>query len=180
MPVEVYNRMFELWCERQSLDYVTERVDVSRKVVKRYVRGPGDPRRGLEPIEERWRRGMQMAQATEELSLARFRREQMELVEKSIGVLTGELALAQKDVKRRLTDVRDGESPAVRVQLDKLASSIDRMVRLGERLLGGPDRVSEHRGGEFEAWTEEELIEYAETGRVPEHARARLDEGGGE
>lgn len=183
VDVGTYNAMWTAYCEKQSIEHVVKVIRTSRRIsrstVERYVSGKGDPRRGLDPIAERWRRAQTFAQAEEEMSLARYRKQQFDLVGRTIKLLTGELALLQADVKRRVEDYQHNKGltpPEVALSVDKLTKSIDQMVRLGERLLGGPDSVSETRGdSRFAAWTEEEMIEFAATGRAPEHDRVSLE-----
>ena len=178
ITVQQYNEMWDAYCEQQSVEHVVKATRITRRTVAKYVTGGGDPKRGLSPIAERFKRSMAMAQAEDEMSLVRYRKEQFELVGKSINLMTGEMMLLQEDIKRRIAAFKDGkgqEPPRVATSLDKLTQSLDRMVRLGERLLGGPDHVQESRGEAWYAeWTTEEMVEFAASGKIPERDRARL------
>jgi hypothetical protein len=174
---EQYNAMWRAWVERQTIAFVAERVGVSPTTARDYVDGEGDPQRGMEPIRRRWLRIQARSQAEEEQTILEYRRKQMRLVTQALDTVSGELALARADVVERVKALQEATKkglagPRASQSLDKLTSSIDRMVRLGERLLGGPDVVRENRdrGDSFETWTVEELTEYATTGRVPPHA----------
>lgn len=173
---EQYNAMWRAWVERQSVAFVAEAAGISPGTVRDYVDGNGDPARGMEPIRRRWLRVQARTQAEEEQSILEYRRKQMRLVTQALDTVSGELALARADVVERVKALQEASKkglagPRASQSLDKLTASIDRMVRLGERLLGGPDVVSERRDRPtFETWTVEELTEYATTGRVPAHA----------
>ena len=184
ITADVYNVMWRAWCRQQSLSFVAAQAGVTLNCARRYVLGKGDPDKGMVPIRLRWLRVQARVQAEEEMTLVRYRREQMELVGNSLKLLTAELMLYQKDVEQRLTAARQqGGQAVVRGSLDKLTSAVDRMVRLGDRLLGGPDEKVEYAGSgvpnRFATWTPEELMEYAKTGVAPEHDRALRREQGG-
>jgi len=173
----MYNRMWDAWCEKQSIAHVAKVVGVAESTAKRYIDGVGCPEAGMVPIKKRWLRVQARVQAEEELSLIKFRREQMGIVSDAISAAAGELVLMKKDVEQRIEEMKNAnpdELPRASTSLDKLTQSIDRMVRLGERLLGGPDNINENRDGSerYETWTVEELIEYSTTGKVPDHDRS--------
>ena len=173
----MYNRMWDAWCEKQSIAHVAKVAGVAESTAKRYIDGTGCPEAGMVPIKKRWLRVQARVQAEEELSLIKFRREQMGIVSDAISAAAGELVLMKKDVEQRIEEMKNAnpdELPRASTSLDKLTQSIDRMVRLGERLLGGPDNINENRDGSerYETWTVEELIEYSTTGKVPDHDRS--------
>ena len=179
LTAKQYNEMWRAYAERQTVEHVAKATGLNVRLVRRYVSGRGDPNRGMEPIKKRWLRVQSQAQAEEELTLVQFRREQMKLVQGAIKAASEELLLMREDIRRRIKAYKDSEgkaSPVVGTSLDKLTQSIDRMVRLGERILGGPDQIKENRVGidRFENWTIEELVEYSTTGRVPDHDRSDM------
>jgi hypothetical protein len=176
ISADQYNALWRAWVERQSMTFAAEAVGVAVGTARRYIDGDGDPVRGMEPIRKRWLRVQARSQAEEEQGILEYRRKQMKLVTRAIDTVGAELELARADVVERVRALRvaaeKGEAgPKASQSLEKLTSSIDRMVRLGERLLGGPDVVRENRDRPaFDTWTVEELVEYSTTGRVPAHA----------
>jgi hypothetical protein len=182
VTADVYNAMWRSWCKCQSIQGVADEVGVDDQTVKRYVDGPGDPSKGMEPIRARWLRVEARAQTEEELTLLTYRKRKMELVEEMIGSVSDELKLVRAEVQSRIAEYLKeagkpgAPAPRVIAGIDKLSTALDKLVRLGDKLMGGADITTEQRGGtgKWQGWTTEELVEYATTGVIPEHARKRL------
>ncbi|MFW6089534.1 MAG: hypothetical protein ACODAB_07265 [Gemmatimonadota bacterium] len=154
---EKYAEMFRAYSERQSIEHVAKTCGVSRYVAKRAIE-KGWTRSAMPPLRDRHREAMAKANKRAEYDLAEAQRQ-------SITVLRAYKAkLAQKVRKLEVDDL-----PAT------LGGELDRMVRLEQLLLGGPDSRSAmlHARAvddEVERMTHEERMEFLRTGKLPERA----------
>jgi hypothetical protein len=123
------------------------------------------------PIRERWQRVMNAAQEEANLTVAEWHRRNLQAVQVAMGTVTTEIALLAEDAKQRLTAYQTaggGSPPELRESLHKVCETADRMIRLGERMLGGPDqKIQVNSGSGLDTLTVEELVEFATTGLLP-------------
>lgn len=150
VSLETYQRMWEAYQEKQSVEHVRRRVGISWRTADKYI-DKGDPSRGLEGLRDRFARVMQKAQRQEEYGLARARADTLKL----IRAYKSKLAQRIKAI-----DLKD-MSTAIGVELDRVA-------RLEDEMLMKAPPVDQTAESLFAGWTEEELEEYAKTGRWPD------------
>jgi hypothetical protein len=176
---DTYNKLWLAYNEKQVLDYCAKKAGVNRRTAERYIDGPGAPEYMMHPIAARYARVQSTAQDEEDLTLAKFRSEMLkDVILPSMKIVMSERVLLSKDAAARLEEAQKAKKgdkiKGARVGLESLTRSIDRMIRLGEKMLGGADIKVEGSGGierKFADWTEEELLEYGTTGKVPERLR---------
>lgn len=170
-----YNKLWDAYRERQSIDYCAKKAGVNPKTAEKYIDGDGAPEFMMHPIAVRYARVMQAAQEEEEITLSGFRRDMLnDVVLPTMKLLETERVLGSQDAVKRLTDYKKTKKIKTRVGVEALTRAQDRMVRLGERMLGGAD-IKVEQGGtledKFRGWTEKELVEYATSGKMPDHAK---------
>lgn len=176
-----YNAMWEEYCKSQSIQKCAEAAGVGYKTASKYITGKGEPMKGLVPIRERYINAMAEMQEEQELTLAQFQAAQFQDVQRILKMHMGELSVLQKDLVARNDKyeadkkaAKTGEVPLPEcpMTLDKLAKSMDTMVRLAEHLLGGADMSIETRDrSRFEGWTKEERDDFTIRGIWPERYR---------
>jgi hypothetical protein len=172
ISTETYNKLWEAYRERQNVSYCARQAGVNHKTAERYIHGPGAPELMMHPIAARWARVQAAATEEEDMTLAAFRRRALtDLVLPGMKMLESERGLAGQDLMKRLEEYKNTGKVKGKMPLGLFVKALDKLTRLGERMLGGADVTLNQRVGgleeEFERWTEEELIEYATTGRKP-------------
>ncbi len=174
LNVDTYNRMQTAYFEKQSLRYVVKAARVAARTAKFYVEGPGKPDFGFVPIKQVWLDIQIEAQERVQLTLVKFREDQIKEAQEIVGTSVAELKLVRAEVFRRVTKYKEsaGKDIETGASLGSALGSYGQAVRLVEHLLGGADVTMEHRGiDKYRDWTDDEIINYLETGRVPDHAR---------
>lgn len=169
---KTYNLLWDAYREKQNVVYCAKKAGVNEKTARKYIDGPGAPHAMMHPIGARWARVQEAAVEEEDLTLAAFRRQTLhDLVLPGMKMLESERALAGQEIMRRLEEFKKNGTIKGKMPLSVFVKTLDKLARLGERMLGGADlKVDQHVGGleqEFEDWSEEELIEYSTTGRKP-------------
>lgn len=171
ISAEQYNALWLTWLETQRVEECARRAGVDRKTARRYISGPGCPEKGMEPILVRHERVLRQAKEDEDMVLLKWRQESFsQVIAKTMQLLKGEAILHQRDLNKRLEASKQGADAGPSLPLDRLVGAMDRTYRMGEHALGGPDATIEQtRGDRFTHWSEEELLEFWETGRRPVH-----------
>jgi hypothetical protein len=155
ISIDKYNELYAAYHERQTINHLVKTCHVSQDTAKRYVE-KGDPKRNLMPIKDRWQRTQQQAQMAEDYSLVKARRE----------VQTVARAYLQR-VAARISKLDPAELDA-----NKVASQLQVTQSVLERTLGVADAtVAIQAEDPFHGWSTEELMEFAASGTMPEHAR---------
>ena len=149
VSLELYQRMWEAYQVKQSVQHVARATGVAWITASRYVE-EGDDSRGLKPLRDRFAKIMQNAQRYEDYNLALARADTLKLVR------AYKVRLAER-VKR----IQQEDMSA------SIAVEIDRCARLEEDLLGKAPPDNRKVEALFEGWTDQELEEYAMTGRWP-------------
>lgn len=155
ISVDTYNKMYEAWCARQTVQHVMDTTGVNRDTAQRYIER-GDPGRKLPAIRARWERTQQNAQMAEDYSIVKARREVQTAARVYLARLAASIAKLDPD------------------QLDpnKLINQLQCTQAVLERTLGVADATVSIQGSDrFAHWTAEELLEFAKSGTAPEHAR---------
>ncbi len=192
-----YNAMYQAYKERQSVAHVARAAGVSYDTATHYVTGPGAPDFAMEPIRARFLRAERSRQQEEDMTAAKAAKMRIKLVDAILNLAEGEGVLLQDDLKARVDDYRArleewkkgspatrGEPPRapVKLGLGSLGKLVDRMVRTEQFLRGGYDSkigVADATG-RFANYTDEELLQHALTGRVPDHDRSANNAGNGD
>jgi hypothetical protein len=157
ISIATYNQMYAAWCERQTVQHVMDTCGVNRTTAERYVE-KGDVTRKLPAIRARWENAVQRAQAAEDYTLVKERRE----------VQTVARAFLQR-VAARIAKLDPSELDA-----NKVIVQLQVTQTVLERTLGVADTtVSVQHDDRFRGWSNEELMEFARTGTTPPHARTR-------
>lgn len=184
-----YNEMYQAYREKQSVTYVTKKCRVNYDTADFYINGKGKPEFAMEQIKERYLRAEKAKHTQEDRTDIERARERLRLVDAIINLAGGETMLHQRDLKNRIEDydkkviewqslpedTRGEPPPAPRaISLGALGKLLDRMVRTEQYLRGGVDKVLGvvDAGNRFSRYTDEELLQLAYTGRVPDHDRS--------
>ncbi len=155
ISVDTYNKMYEAWCDRQSVQHVMDMALVNRVTATRYL-DKGDPERKLPAIRARWERTQQQAQAAEDYNIIKARRE----VQTAARIFLARIA-------QRIARLDPDELDA-----NKVVSQLQCTQAVIERTLGIADATVSIQGQDrFASWTAEELLEFAKSGTTPEHSR---------
>jgi len=169
-----YNKLQEAYFERQSINHAAKAAKVSFKTAKAYIDGPGKPDVGLVPIKQLWLDIQVEAQERRQLTLVKFQEDQVGELEQIVKANMLELKLIGAEISRRVDkynasgqkDIETGASMATAMK------SYERSVKLMEHLLGKPDLTVRHEGEDrYANWSDEEIILFMETGKLPDHVR---------
>lgn len=172
ITIEQYNKMFQAYLEKPNLSHAAKSAGVNIHTAKYYVDGPARPEAGLEPIKARCARVHAAAQEAEELTLMRFRQEQIAQYVEIMKTSDLEMALHRKKMLARAAAVARGEEAEPGSTFATAVSTRSTVSRDMERFLGGPDATMEHRGMDvMSELTFEEGQIYATTGVLPERVR---------
>jgi hypothetical protein len=154
-----YDQIFRYFLEDQNIKSVARKCGLDPRTVRKYVEH-GDPRRGLEPIRDRYARIVRKAQEREDADIAKAVASNLALVRDAKKVLVAKLHEQLAPDGKTLTTRASEELPA------DISAYIDRIVRLEMSLLGGPDLKVETMN-KFEGWTQEEIFAFATSGKRP-------------
>jgi hypothetical protein len=159
VDMDTYHHMLRVYADRQTIGFVAKVCGVSEGTARKYIRH-GDPSRDLPAIHDIWSSSQAMAVESEKLTLAKAR-------ETNLKTVTAMIAKYEKAVAAL--------DPAA-LKPYWLVNGLERLVKLQERLLGGPDHSVqvETPRSRFEDWTEEELLLYMEKGVAPERDRVKI------
>jgi len=160
MPPEKYEKMWKAYCEKQEITHAAKQAGVCYKTAKKYIDGPGDPKRQMPPIHERWQKMESDSQNKADRELVKSRANNLKIVR-----------LAKAKVAEKLM----GNFDLDKISEDKVPAALKDLIQLEERLLGGDDvkiGVSDRSNeqNQFDGWTDEEIAEFARTGLMPAHA----------
>jgi hypothetical protein len=198
VTVVEYNALWEEYQRSQSTIKAAEFSGVNYDTARKYITGPGDPERGFMPIAHRWRVLQTQRQHVEVITLTAYRRAEIATIANMLAVLRGEFKIAAGDVESRLEAYRHAREAAAasgqpsprgerELTLDKLMASYEKISRLGEHYLGGPDQIHAMARDPLDEVSEEEAKLYITRGVVPagmrnsgadnaKHARERGEE----
>ena len=130
------------------------------------------------PIRARYLLATAEAQAHEEQTLAEWQSTQVKDLKRIVSLHVAEFAMIQKHATQRHDRFEAAQKkdklalPELEVSIDRLSQSLERVVHLTERLLGAADLTVEHKShSRFAGWTDDEKMDYATRGILPEHAR---------
>ncbi len=162
MTVEVYERAWAAFQEKQTVEHVRKRVRLSWRTADRIVHG-GYPSLGLTALRDRWVRLQEQAQRQADYSLARARSDTVMLIR-----------AYKAKIAQRIKTIEVGDmSTAIGVELDRVARLEEELLRRGAEEEGVSDV--------FAGWTDAELEAFAATGRWPDSRGVRpADPEGGE
>jgi hypothetical protein len=159
VDMDTYYHMMRAYDDRQTIGYVAKVCGVSEGTARKYIRH-GDPSRDLPALHDIWSSSQAATLEEEKLTLAKARETNLKTVTEMIAKY--ETAVAALD-------------PA-ELKPYWLVNGLERLVKLQERLLGGPDHSVQVQtpATRFEDWTDEELLLYAEKGVAPERDRIKI------
>lgn len=152
LTVTEYNALWDEYQRTQTVEGAARFAGINYQTARKYITGVGDPEKGFHPIAARFRAAQEQRNAAEDQTLVEFRRVELATTNRMLGVLRGEFELAAGDVRARLEAFRQAREQAAargeplprgerELSLDKLLATYERMARLGEHLLGGPDQI---------------------------------------
>lgn len=152
LTVAEYNALWEEYQRTQLIHAAARFAGVHYQTALKYVSGPGEPDKGFHPIGPRWKALQEERARAEDQTLVEFRKVELATTNRMLGVLRGEFELAAGDVRARLEAFRQAREQAAargeplprgerELSLDRLLATYERMARLGEHLLGGPDQI---------------------------------------
>lgn len=174
LTVAQYNALQNAYFEKQVIDHAAKTAGVRFPTAKFYIEGEGRPDHGMPPIKQVWLDVQVEAQERKQLTLLKFQEAQAKELEEIVNTTLGELKLVRAEVVRRLTRFKTsgGADLETGASMGSALKSYERAVRLMERLLGAPDMtVASRQEDRYRNWTDEEIVQYMETGKVPDHAR---------
>jgi hypothetical protein len=171
ITAEQYNIIWATYTECQNIQECAKRAEVNYKTAKRYVDGEGDPKRGMIPCAVRYERVMAQSREDEDFTLQKWREETFRgTITKTMELLKGEAIIHQDVINRKLKLKKAKKPVAPDLPLDRLVGAMDKIYRMGEHALGGPDQtIGDASESRFRNWTKEELLHYWERGVRPEH-----------
>jgi hypothetical protein len=178
-PLEKYEQLFKAFCERQTISFAARAVGCDEGTAKRYIDGPADPARGLEPIRKRFQGAMRKAMRRVDYGLQRAMETSLELYKTAKLTLSKQLVRDNFQVDERGEVLRDAQGqPLMRedaVGVSDVYAAIARITQaemaMLERMSGPGNRPPDL----FDGWTREEIDIYARSGRWPERVvRLRL------
>jgi len=168
ITIDEYNTLQAVFYENQNINAAAKAAGVTYPTAKRYIEGPGDMRRGMTPIKDRWIRLQAEAQDRTDLTRIKLEEKARRLMGGTVEVLLAELSLIQRDVKERLAKAQDGQGPEPGVAVKDLQKTLDGIVRLFDRLEGRPDSRVEVAGLDgLYGMTDAEAMEAVVTGVLP-------------
>ncbi len=173
ITAEEYNRLWAGYTIKQTVDFAARHAGLAPRLAAFFVDGLGRPDLGMHPIRERWARVMAATQEEQALTVTEWHRRNLQAVQVAMATVGTEIALLAEDAKQRLATYQAGggaSAPELRESLSKVAETADRLIRLGERMLGGPDAKVQVSGGmsaDLAQLTVEELVEFSTTGMLP-------------
>ncbi len=178
LTVAEYNALWEEYQRTQTVRDAARVAGVHYQTAMRYITGPGEPTKGFHPLAERYRLAQEERNRVEDQTLVEFRRVELATTNRMLGVLRGEFELAAGDVRARLEAFRQAREQAAangqplprgerELSLDKLLATYEKMARLGEHLLGGPDQIHALTRDPLDDLTDAEARAYIERGVVP-------------
>jgi hypothetical protein len=175
ISADTYNKLQDAYFEVQTYAHAAKAAGVTKKTAKFYIEGPGRPEVGMTPIKQVWLDVQVEAQERKQMTLLRFQEEQAKELEEIVNTALGELRLVRAEVVRRLKRYKEsgGKDIETGASFQSAIKSYERAVKLMERMLGAPDMTLKTTEGEdrYRNWSDQEIIDYMETGKVPEHAR---------
>jgi len=169
-----YNKLQESYFERQSINAAAKAAKVHFNTAKCYIDGPGKPEVGLVPIKQIWLDVQTEAQERKQLTLVKFQEKMVTEVETIVETNIAELRLIRAEVQRRVKNYKDSQGTNIETgsSMNSALKSYERAVKLMEHLLGKPDLTVKHEGEDrYASWTDDEILDYMETGKLPDHAR---------
>ena len=186
---EKYNQMYMAYRQKQTVKHVSDTVGCSYETAKFYVNGPGRPTDGMEPIRERYLRAERARQETQDDVEGERIKKRLRFIDALLNLAEGETILYQKDLKIRMEQYEKdldewsrkpigsrGEPPrpVSRMSLVAVTKVADKMGRMEQYMKGGHDQMIgiSDPSARFERYTEEELLELAMKGRIPDHDRS--------
>jgi hypothetical protein len=171
ITADQYNKLWAGFTIKQTPAFAARHAGIPEKLAVAYIEGAARPDLGMVPIRERWQRVMNAAQEEANLTVAEWHRRNLQAIQVAMGTVTTEIALLAEDAKMRLATYQQSggaTAPELRESLHKVAETADRLIRLGERMLGGPDqKIQVNSGSGLDTLTVEELVEFATTGLLP-------------
>jgi len=157
ISIDKYNELYAAYQENQSPDSVARKCGVHRDTATKYIE-EGDPARNLRPLRDRLQKVLEGAQARQDYTLEMARGE-MQQVARVLLVKTAK---------------RVSELQAAEIRPDLLPRMLTDLQKVIERTMGVADAtVRVERDDMFANWTLEELMAYAQTGKLPEHEISR-------
>jgi len=154
ISIDVYNALYEAFCERQTVRHCARVCQVSQQTATRYIE-KGDPSRHLRAIRARWEQVQRNAQQAEDYSLVKARRDVQTAARAFLMRIAAKIQKMQPD---------DLDANGIGRQLEVTQ-------RVIERTLGVADATFEVRGQDkWAGWTVDEMLLFAETGERPAHA----------
>jgi len=169
-----YNKLMDAFFVHQSIQKAADTAGVGWKCAKFYIDGPGKPQNGMGPIRQAYLDVQVEAQEKKQLTLLRFHEEQTKELEEILAVTLAELRLIKAEILERAKEFHDSNGKTIKTgaTLGSALKTYERGAKLMERFLGGPDQIHEHSVDDTYAnWTDEELVEFMTTGKMPDHAR---------
>jgi len=172
--VATFNKLQDAFFKDQNIEKAAKAAGVGWSTAKFYIDGAGRPNEGMAPIRKAFLDVQAEAQERKQLTLIRFHEEQAEELDEIIQVSLAELRLIKAEILVRVKEYQDSDGKKIKTgaSLASALGTYERGARLMERFLGGPDQIHEHRGDDpFRDWTEDEVVEFMTTGKMPDHAR---------
>ncbi len=158
---EQYEKLWKAYCEKQQIKHSAEQAGVSQTTARKYIKGKADPKRGMEPIHERWLKVDRQAKKKADYDLATARAQNLRTVRH-----------AKSKIMEKLT-----KFDVDKLSEDKVPQALKELVHLEEKLLGADDLTLRVKGDSaFEGWSREELLQFALTGREPSRIRDAASE----
>ena len=174
ISASTFNMLQDAYYEKQSVNHAAKAAKVSFKTAKFYIEGPGRPDLGMVPIKQLWLDVQTEAQERKQLTLIKFQEQVAKDLEEVIETNLAELKLIRAEVLRRVKRYRDSGGKEIETgsSMNSAMKSYERAVRLMERVLGAPDLTMKTEGEDrYRDWTDDEILDFMTTGKVPDHAR---------
>jgi len=146
---EVYAQMFVAYCEKPSANAVAQTTGVTWATAQKAVT-QGWPKSAMPPLKERYDAVMQETHAKAAYDITKANEQTLTMVR-----------AYKSKLARKVAEVEIQDLPAA------IGSELDRMARLEQFLMGGPDSRVEVGSTIYDGLTYDERVEYLRTGHLP-------------
>lgn len=179
---ETYQAITAAYIKHRTIQGAAKEAGVAERTVRKYVEF-GDPKHNMPAIKDRLQVIEETAQRIENMTLAKFRAEQMEPIIEALRTSRLELSLHRASAVERAKANREGAAAQPAVKFNEQVTAHDRLVRLGQDMLGAGDvqkHEMHHTHDPIGELTPKQVQAYLLTGIMPAHPGIDDDEEDGD
>ena len=178
LSVEKYETMFNAFSEQQSVSYAARTAGVHQRTAIRYIEGPADPSRGMEPIRKRFQAAMRKAMKRADYGLEKAMESSLELMKTAKYTLSKQLIRDNFELTKKGEIQKDATgSPVIRSNARGVQDVYGAIARITQAELALLDRMNGPGARPpdlFDGWTKEEAELFIMKNVWPDRIVARL------